>query len=384
MSSTTTGSPDAHQWGLTLLSLAAASDALPVTLGYVQLMDASSSCIGEASSLASFKNDEADFKASLQSLSKEELIQRICDLSSHVRGNSSEETSELQEQLQAARRRENLAVLRLAVKEKQLREVMAESEWMHDKSGEGNKAEDSLMDHVIGAVFSAMRSELRNSRKEAKSAKLELRAIKGQPGNAESKKLAAKCKNLEEQLAEAKATAHRIARLETLLAYSQKTVDGLRRKQRDMDDVVAEHDEEMSRLQAQLVLLQEENARLRESVHAAEADAHLKRSSASGAVSRTQPSIVTVDQHDAEQQSNFQEDKAAEEMVMVSSPEMDLEESDGQRRSKRARLNSPTADCTEEVIAVSSPEQDGEADEVLVVSSPETSFQHTAVSDDSD
>lgn len=62
----------------------------------------------------------------------------------------------------------------------------------------------------------------------------------------------------------------------------------------DMDDVVAEHDEEMSRLQAQLVLLQEENARLRESVHAAEADAHLKRSSASGAVSRTQPSIVTV------------------------------------------------------------------------------------------
>lgn len=33
MSSTTTGSPDAHQWGLTLLSLAAASDALPVTLG---------------------------------------------------------------------------------------------------------------------------------------------------------------------------------------------------------------------------------------------------------------------------------------------------------------------------------------------------------------
>lgn len=69
---------------------------------------------------------------------------------------------------------------------------------------------------------------------------------------------------------------------------------------------------------------------------------------------------------------------------MVSSPEMDLEESDGQRRSKRARLNSPTADCTEEVIAVSSPEQDGEADEVLVVSSPETSFQHTAVSDDSD
>uniref|UniRef100_A0A915BXD0 Uncharacterized protein n=2 Tax=Parascaris univalens TaxID=6257 RepID=A0A915BXD0_PARUN len=352
--------------------------------GYVQLMDASSSSIGEASSLAASKNDENDFKASLQSLSKEELIQRICDLSSHTHGNSSEETSELQEQLQAARRRENLAVLRLAVKEKQLREVMAESEWMQDKSGESSKAEDSLMDHVIGVVFSAMRSELRNSRKEAKSAKLELRAIKGQPGNAESKKLAAKCKNLEEQLTEAKATAHRIARLETLLAYSQKTVDGLRRKQRDMDDVVAEHDEEMSRLQAQLVLLQEENARLRESVHAAEADAHSKRSTAPGAVSRTQPSLVTADQHNAEQQSNFQEDKAAEEMVMVSSPEMDLEESDGQRRSKRARLNSPTADCTEEVIAVSSPEQDGEADEVLVVSSPETSFQHTAVSDDSD
>lgn len=70
-------------------------------------------------------------------------------------------------------------------------------------------------------------------------------------------------------------------------------------------------------------------------------------------------------------------------MVMVSSPEMDFDENDGQRSAKRARLNSATADCAE-VIAVSSPEQDVETDEVLVVSSPETSFQHTAVSDDSE
>lgn len=58
------------------MALICLTSASGFVTGYVQLMDASSSCIGEASSLASFKNDEADFKASLQSLSKEELIQR--------------------------------------------------------------------------------------------------------------------------------------------------------------------------------------------------------------------------------------------------------------------------------------------------------------------
>ncbi|VDM42978.1 unnamed protein product [Toxocara canis] len=71
-------------------------------------------------------------------------------------------------------------------------------------------------------------------------------------------------------------------------------------------------------------------------------------------------------------------------MVMVSSPEMDLEETDGQRSARRPKVESPNADCSEEVIAVSSPEQECEPDDVIVVSSPETSIRHAAISDDSE
>ncbi|VDM42979.1 unnamed protein product [Toxocara canis] len=250
------------------------------------------------------------------SLRKPFLSLRIVESSSKAESSGTEAVSELQEQLKAAKRRENLAVLRLAVKEKQLREVMAEGDWMRDKSGEGSKAEDSVMDHAVGVVFAAMRSELRSARKEAKSAKLELRAIKGQAGNAESKKLAAKCKSLEEQLAEAKVATHRLARLETLLAYSQKTVDGLRRKQRDLDDVLAEHDEEMSRIQTQLLLLQEENARLREGAdYTARANS---KTNPSRPDSRVQPSGGTPDQHNHDGgDSDAPESKAAGEVYLI-------------------------------------------------------------------
>ncbi|VDK44035.1 unnamed protein product [Anisakis simplex] len=366
---------------------------------------ASVSCADVASSLAPSKNGENDLLTTLQSLSKEELIQKIINTSrSRQELNKSSDINELKEQLKVAKRRENLAVLRLAVKEKQFEEVMAERDWTHDKNAaDVNKLDNAMMDHSIGVVFAAMRSELRASRKEAKSAKLELKSIKAPAGNAESKKLAAKCRSLEEQLLEAKTLTHRLARLETLLAYSQKTVDGLRRKQRDLDDVIAEHDEEMSRVQAELVTLREENARLRESTGITTAASTDLKTSLSRPDSRTQPSNCTPDENNQDDgESDKAEDKAADEMVMVSSPEMDAETSDGQTSAKRAKLDSSNTECQEEVILVSSPEHECEPDEVSVISSShddniandndhdgndnedDTNIHHANISDESD
>ncbi|VDN82397.1 unnamed protein product [Brugia pahangi] len=167
---------------------------------------------------------------------------------------------ELQKQLQISQKRENLANLRLAVKEKQLRDLLDENESMKRNASDENKADCTLVDQAVGVMFSAMRDEIRKARKDAKLATLELRALKN--GSERLAVLATLCKKLEKENAELKNEATRTIRLETMLSYCRKTVEGLRKRCRDFGDILAERDEEIKRLQAELARAHEENTRL--------------------------------------------------------------------------------------------------------------------------
>uniref|UniRef100_A0A915PJY4 Uncharacterized protein n=1 Tax=Setaria digitata TaxID=48799 RepID=A0A915PJY4_9BILA len=169
---------------------------------------------------------------------------------------------EIRKQLQLSQKRENLANLRLAVKEKQLRDLLDENESMKRNASDENKADCTLVDHAVGVMFSAMRDEIRKARKDAKLATLELRALKNGPESTDAKALATLCKKLEKENAELKNETTRITRLETMLSYCRKTVDGLRKRCRDFGDVLTERNEEIKRLQAELARAHEENTRL--------------------------------------------------------------------------------------------------------------------------
>uniref|UniRef100_A0A0R3RPP7 RAB6-interacting golgin n=1 Tax=Elaeophora elaphi TaxID=1147741 RepID=A0A0R3RPP7_9BILA len=169
---------------------------------------------------------------------------------------------ELRKQLKLSQKRENLANLRLTVKEKQLRDLMDENESMKRNVSDENKADCTLVDQAVGVMFSAMRDEIRKARKDAKLATLELRALKNGPESSDTKALAALCKKLEKENTELKNEGTRTTRLETVLSYCRKTVEGLRKRCRDYGDVLAERNEEIKRLQAELARAHEENTRL--------------------------------------------------------------------------------------------------------------------------
>lgn len=176
---------------------------------------------------------------------------------------SSMSIEELRKQLQLSQKRENLANLRLTVKEKQLRDLMDENESMKRNASEENRADCTLVDHAVGVMFTAMRDEIRKARKDAKLATLELKALKNGPQSNEAKELVSMFRKLEKEHTELKNEVSRIARLETLLALCKKTTEGLRKRCRDVDEVLAERNEEIKRLQLELARAHEENARLK-------------------------------------------------------------------------------------------------------------------------
>lgn len=320
-------------------------------------------------SLLTAPSSSADLKATLEALTKEQLIERAIENETKM----SKELELLREDLQKSKRRENLAVLRLAVKEKLTAELTEEVEAMRQSCAEERKPDRMMADHLVGQLFIAMRDGFREARKEAKLAKLELKAAKGGRESAEAAKLAARCSCLEEENKELKANTQKIARLETLLAYSNKTIESLRRRQRDISDIVAEHDAEVNRFQEELMRLQEENQHLREMVQGpAKGDGEEQEGSTSRPESTTHvstPSHLEENQDDADSDAD---NAGLEEMVTaVSSPEPE-----GNEREQNDNLSDSDDDLTaaghpDEVITVSSPEQEAESGDVVTVSSPE-------------
>ncbi|VDM11785.1 unnamed protein product [Wuchereria bancrofti] len=216
------------------------------------------------SSLAKFWEDQRcsrRFFMDIQSNTSPEPIQDEDEKPSET-SSKQMDGDELQRQLQISQKRENLANLRLAVKEKQLRDLLDENESMKRNASDENKADCTLVDQAVGVMFSAMRDEIRKARKDAKLAILELRALKNGSESSDTKALATLCKKLEKENAELKNEATRTTRLETVLSYCRKTVEGLRKRCRDFGDILAERDEEIKRLQAELARAHEENTRL--------------------------------------------------------------------------------------------------------------------------
>lgn len=269
---------------------------------------------------------------------------------------------ELRRQLQLSQKRENLATLRLAVKEKQLRDLMDENESMKRNSNEQNKADCTLVDHAVGVMFTAMRDEIRRARKNARLAALELRAVKNGSECNDAKELTVMCKKLERENGELKEGLSRVTRLETLLAYSRKTTEGLRKRCRDFDEILAERDEEIKRLQVELARAHEENTRL-------------KRTNLNGIDTSMTPEDNPVSEQNVWQNaqnagvSNTNTENNMEEVVSVSSPELAHDDVEGDDDVERVVTSG--ANGAAEAVSVSSPESTQGAPEAETISSDE-------------
>ncbi|VDN03683.1 unnamed protein product [Thelazia callipaeda] len=269
---------------------------------------------------------------------------------------------ELRKQLQHSQKRENLANLKLTIKEKQLHDLMEENEAMKRNAADENKANCVMVDHAVGMVFTAMREGIRKANKEAKLATLELRGRKHGRESSEVRTLVAMCKRLETEKAELRDEVRRVVRLDTLWNYSKKTVEGLRKRCRDFDSILAERDDEIKRLQMELARLHEENSRLRR---------NLDRSQASQTQKDDQVSRLNDMGHaDVSIVSN----ENAEEIVSISSHESTHDEMEDDDQVDRVLTPGGSA---VEAINVSSPESLHGAPEPETISSDEQDVPDT-------
>ncbi|CAG9535845.1 unnamed protein product [Cercopithifilaria johnstoni] len=280
---------------------------------------------------------------------------------------------ELRRQLQLSQKRENLANLRLTVKEKQLRDLMDENESMKRNASDANKADCTLVDQAVGVMFSAMRDEIRKARKDAKLATLELRALKNGPESSDTKALATLCKKLEKENAELKNEGTRTTRLETMLSYCRKTVEGLRKRCRDYGDILAERDEEIKRLQAELARAHEENTQLQKNV----VNIRALQAQGDNEISGQYGVMGGIDHHGS---VSVVTNENVEEVVSVSSQESAHE--DMEFDDQVDRVLTPGASAVE-AINVSSPESIHGVPEPETISSDEQDVADVSSSKDS-
>ncbi|EFO23457.2 hypothetical protein LOAG_05030 [Loa loa] len=283
------------------------------------------------------------------------------------------DTDELRRQLQLSQKRENLANLRLTVKEKQLRDLLDENESMKRNASDENKADCTFVDQAVGVMFSAMRDEIRKARKDAKLATLELRALKNGPESSDAKALAALCKKLEKENAELKNEATRTTRLETVLSYCRKTVEGLRKRCRDFGDILGERDEEIKRLQTELARAHEENTRLQKNA----GGTRTLQVQGDNQISGQHGIVDGVDHHGS---VSVVINENVEEIVSVSSRESAHEEMESDDQIDR--VLTPGASAIE-AVNVSSPESIHGAPEPETISSDEQDVADVSSSKDS-
>lgn len=295
-------------------------------------------------------------KSLLEGLSKEELVNKCIQ--------TNKEVDKLREELEKERRRGNFATLRLAVKEKLTAELTEEVELMRKSCAEEKKADRLMMDHFTGQVFQAMRDKLRQFKKEVKFLKMELDATKNGSESAGARKLAKRCEKLEEQCAASSASIQKISRLEILLAYANRTIDKLRRRQRDLNELYVDHDAEVAKLQSEVAHLKEENRRL---VEGNELDRENLAASRLESASRASTNVL---EHQEEADFDLV-DNNADEMESVSSRELN------EKKDREEKEGDVTPEKQEgEVVKVSS--SGSEPDDAVVISSPESEDMDSA------
>ncbi|VDD88680.1 unnamed protein product [Enterobius vermicularis] len=260
---------------------------------------------------------------------------------------ANEKIGTLQDEIEKERRRENFATLRLAVKEKLTTELMEEVESVRKSCADERRADRMMMDHFTGQVFQAMRDKLRQYRKELKLLRLELDAARNGSESTEVRKLVKKCEKLEQLYGTCNSDQQKITRLEVLLAYANKTIEKLRRRQRDLNELFVDHDAEVSKLQSELAHLKEENRRLLEG-HELE---------------RENLVMSRIGKHLEDADFDLV-DNSGDEMESVSS---------GELNEKKEKTKAPGSATPErrDVDAVKVSSSGSEPDDAVVISSPE-------------
>jgi len=166
-------------------------------------------------------------------------------------------------------RRENLLVMRLTAKEQELQEMAAQIAELKSAQAPSTAAlRSTLLDPAVNLVIQKLTKECDQLKKAAEEAQNELAAWKFTPDSATGKRLMAKCRQLyqeNEDLGKMIASG-RLAKLEGELALQKNLTEEMKKNQQEMDEFMAELDEDVEGMQSTIYYLQQQLREARETI----------------------------------------------------------------------------------------------------------------------
>merc|ERR1719420_2920207 len=166
-------------------------------------------------------------------------------------------------------RRENLLTCRLTVKEQELQEMASQiAELKAAQAPSTSALRSTLLDPAINIIIQKLTKECDSLKKAAEEAQNELAAWKFTPDSATGKRLMAKCRQLyqeNEDLGKMIASG-RLAKLEGELALQKNLTEEMKKNQLEMDEFMAELDEDVEGMQSTIYYLQQQLREARETI----------------------------------------------------------------------------------------------------------------------
>merc|ERR1719232_1909388 len=166
-------------------------------------------------------------------------------------------------------RREQLLVMRLTAKEQELQEMEAQiAELKAAQAPTNAQLRQTLLDPAVNLVIQRLTKECDKLKKEAEEAQNELAAWKFTPDSATGKRLMAKCRQLyqeNEDLGKMIASG-RLAKLEGELALQKNLTEEMTKNHLDLDEFMAEMDEDVEGMQSTIYYLQQQLREAKETI----------------------------------------------------------------------------------------------------------------------
>ena len=171
-------------------------------------------------------------------------------------------------------RREQMLVMRLTGKEQELQEMTAQiAELKASQAPSSAQLRQTLLDPAVNLVIQRLTKECDQQKKAAEEAQNELAAWKFTPDSATGKRLMAKCRQLyqeNEDLGKMIASG-RLAKLEGELALQKNLTEEMKKNQHEMDEFMAELDEDVEGMQSTICYLQQQLREAKDTISKLEA-----------------------------------------------------------------------------------------------------------------
>jgi len=171
-------------------------------------------------------------------------------------------------------KREALLTCRLTVKEQELQEMVSQIAELKAAQAPSTAAlRNTLIDPAVNLVIQKLTKECDALKKQAEEARDELAAWKFTPDSATGKRLMAKCRQLyqeNEDLGKMIASG-RLAKLEGELALQKNLTEEMKKNQLEMDEFMAELDEDVEGMQSTIYYLQQQLREAKETIARLEA-----------------------------------------------------------------------------------------------------------------